>query len=142
MTTARYLITSNDSFDDAPYIVLYVQDREALATNPDFVFVDTMSRCSRLGNALSDLLGIEIDGKRIFEPHLGYVEFDYSVECMFAGETELGALPPTDRRLFSVNTDSRTVGIGDGNTARLDRDCVQTAVLDIRHERTTRFPTL
>jgi hypothetical protein len=101
-----------------------------------------MSRCARLGNALSDLLAVEIDGKPVFEPHLGHVQCDYSVECTLAGSTEPGALPPSDRRLFSVNTDSKTVDIGDGNTARLVRDCVETAVLDIRHERPTRFPTV
>lgn len=142
MTTARYTITTNENHDpeDAPYIALFVKDVEAASMNTDFIFIETMSRSWSVGNALSELLAIEVDCQRIFEPHFGVLDADYTVECMLVGDTELGMLPAASGRRFFVNASSATIEIGDATMATKDRELVRQAIDEANREPSTRPP--
>jgi hypothetical protein len=130
MTTARYTITTDQDHGDenVQKFSLLVKNIEDTSLNTDFIFIETMSRARSVGNAICELLAIEVDHKRIFEPHLGVVYPDYTVDCALVGDMEIGTLPPASDRLFSVNTSSRTIEIGDGTTASKDRDVVRLAL--------------
>lgn len=83
MTTARYTITTTEDHghEESPHVSLLVKNVEDVNMNTDFIFIETLSRAWSVGNALSELLEIEVDLKRIFEPHFGVVDTDYTVEC-------------------------------------------------------------
>lgn len=66
----------------------------------DGLFVEVMSNTQSLGNAIQELLAFEVDGRRVFEPHLGVEDVDHSVECMLLVMSKSGGSHPLPTGFF------------------------------------------